>query len=51
MNLSEKTAGALTLKSSVGPYDIQIGRGLISRAGDFFNLNRRVVVVTDVGVP
>lgn len=51
MNLSEKTAGALTLKSSVGPYDIQIGRGLISRAGEFFNLNRRVVIVTDEGVP
>lgn len=32
-------------------YDINIGRGLLSRAGELFNLNRRVLIVTDSGVP
>lgn len=32
-------------------YDINIGRGLLSRAGEVFNLNRRVLIVTDSGVP
>lgn len=32
-------------------YDITIGSGLLSRAGEFFNLDRRVFIVTDSGVP
>lgn len=32
-------------------YDINIGRGLLDRAGELFNLNRRVLIVTDSGVP
>ncbi len=42
-----------TLKVSLGEksYSINIGFGLISRAGELFNLNRRVLVVTDSGVP
>ena len=32
-------------------YDINIGRGLINKAGELFNLNRRVLIVTDEGVP
>ena len=32
-------------------YDINIGRGLLSRTGELFNLNRRVLIVTDSGVP
>ncbi len=32
-------------------YDIQIGRGLLSRANEFWNLNRKVFIVTDTGVP
>ncbi len=32
-------------------YDITIGHGLLSRAGEFFNLKRRVVIITDTGVP
>lgn len=32
-------------------YDINIGRGLICRAEELFNLNRRVLIVTDSGVP
>ncbi len=43
--------GTITLKSSVGPYDIKIGRALLERAGEYLNLNRKVVIVTDDGVP
>lgn len=32
-------------------YDINIGRGLLSLAGELFNLDRRVFIVTDSGVP
>ena len=32
-------------------YPIVIGRGLIDRAAEFFNLDRRVFIVTDDGVP
>ena len=32
-------------------YDINIGRGLISHANEFFNLERRVLILTDSGVP
>ena len=32
-------------------YDIHIGRGLIDKAGELFELNRRVLIVTDSGVP
>ena len=32
-------------------YDINIGRGLLSKADQLFNLNRNVLVVTDDGVP
>ena len=48
---SETESGAVTLKSSVGPYDIKIGRGLLQHASEFLNLNRKVVIVTDEGVP
>ena len=34
-----------------GEYDINIGRGLLSRVDEFFNLNRRVFIITDEGVP
>ena len=51
--LNEKSAydGVVTLKSEIGPYDITIGRGLLERAGELLNLNRRVVIITDDGVP
>ncbi len=32
-------------------YDIHIGRGLLSRAGEHFDLDRRVLILTDDGVP
>ena len=32
-------------------YDINIGRGVLAKANEYFNLNRRVVILTDSGVP
>ena len=32
-------------------YDITVGEGILSRAGELFNLNRRVAILTDSGVP
>ena len=32
-------------------YDIRIGRGLLQEAGSVLNLNRKVLIVTDSGVP
>lgn len=32
-------------------YDVTVGRGLLRRAGEFFKLDRRVLVLTDEGVP
>lgn len=32
-------------------YDVNVGRGLISKANEYFNLNRRVLILTDDGVP
>ena len=32
-------------------YDITVGRGLLASADKYFNLNRRVFIVTDSGVP
>ena len=32
-------------------YDITVGRGLLARAGEYFNLSRKVFIVTDSGVP
>ncbi len=32
-------------------YDIIVERGILARAGEHLNLNRRVLVVTDTGVP
>ena len=41
----------LNVKTSQGDYDILIERGCLHRAGEVFNLNRKVLVVTDSGVP
>ena len=32
-------------------YDIIVERGILEKAGEHINLNRRVLVVTDSGVP
>ena len=41
------------VKVSLGErsYPVYIGRGLLSRVGEIFNLSRRVLVLTDEGVP
>ncbi len=41
----------LTMNLPGREYDIIIERGALSRASEYFNLNRRVLVVTDSGVP
>lgn len=41
----------IAVKTSQGGYDIIFGRNTHMSAGKFFDLNRRVLVVTDDGVP
>ena len=43
----------ITLHTELGRrgYDITVGRGAISEAGRLFSLDRRVLIVTDSGVP
>ena len=41
----------IPVKTSQGSYDIVLERGSLKRAGELLNLNRRVLVVTDSGVP
>ena len=42
-----------TLRMELGErgYDITVGCGLLARASEYFNLEKRVLVVTDSGVP
>ena len=41
----------LQVKTSQGSYDIVIQRGGLHQVGELFSLNRKVLVVTDSGVP
>ena len=41
----------LHLDLSERGYDITVGRGLLANVSEYFNLNRRVFIVTDSGVP
>ncbi|MBE6792312.1 MAG: 3-dehydroquinate synthase [Ruminococcaceae bacterium] len=41
----------ISLRLPAGGYDITVERGCLQKAGALFNLNRRVLVVTDSGVP
>ena len=41
----------LHLELGINSYDINIGSGLLARAAEFFDLKRKVIVVTDSGVP
>ncbi|MBR5868063.1 MAG: 3-dehydroquinate synthase, partial [Clostridia bacterium] len=41
----------LTVNLPQAAYDIHIGPGLLKKAGELLPLNRRVLVVTDDGVP
>ncbi len=41
----------LSMNLGVNSYDIRIERGALGRIGEYFNLNRKVLIVTDSGVP
>ncbi len=41
----------IPVKTAFDGYDITIERGVLARAGEICNLNRRVLIVTDSGVP
>lgn len=41
----------ITVKTRHGTYPIYIEKGLIARAGELFNLNRRTLIVTDENIP
>lgn len=41
----------LTVKTKDGSYPITVARGALARVGSLFNLSRRVLIVTDEGVP
>ena len=41
----------LTMELGKNSYPIVIGKGLLARASEFFNLSRNVFIVTDDGVP
>lgn len=41
----------VTLNLGTGSYEISLGCGLLARANEFFNLERKVFIITDNGVP
>ncbi len=41
----------IPIKTQIGEYNIYLERGALKKAGEFFNLDRKVLVVTDSGVP
>lgn len=41
----------IPVKTSTGEYNIYLERGALKKAGEYLNLNRRVFIVTDSGVP
>ncbi len=41
----------ITVKTSLGAYNIRLERGILKNAADYLNLSRRVLIVTDSGVP
>ena len=41
----------IPVKTQNASYNIYLERGALKKAGEYFNLNRKVLVVTDTGVP
>ena len=41
----------IPVTTSQGTYDIVLQRGALARVGEWLDLNRRVLIVTDDGVP
>ena len=48
---SEECAGQLHMELGESSYDIIVERGILEKAGEHLDLNRRVLIVTDTGVP
>ena len=48
-----KKAGSIMIRMELGTnsYNIELERGILNRAGEYLNLNRKVMIVTDEGVP
>lgn len=49
--LGAETGDTLWVESERGGYGVTVARGALARAGELFDLDRRVLVVTDRGVP
>ncbi len=49
--LQHSAQGNMRIFHSTGSYDIVLERGALKKAGEYFNLDRKVLVVTDSGVP
>ena len=41
----------LPVKTGTGGYNIYLERGALKKAGEYLNLSRRALIVTDSGVP
>ena len=41
----------VNVTTNTGNYDIEIGQNLLKDAGELLNLNRKVLIVTDTGIP
>ena len=41
----------IRMELGVNSYNIELERGILSRAGEYLNLNRKVMIITDEGVP
>lgn len=41
----------IPVKNTSGGYNIYLERGALKKVGEYFNLNRKVLIVTDSGVP
>ena len=41
----------IPVKTQTGEYNIYLERGILKRAGEYLELNRRVMIITDSGVP
>lgn len=49
--INSKNSAVIPVHSDQRDYNIYLGNGLLSRAAELFNLDRKVLVVTDSGVP
>ena len=41
----------IRMELGANSYNIELERGILNRAGEYLNLNRKVMIVTDEGVP